>query len=330
MAVRNGIPAFVRLWVGRLRHVPPRDFWPTLIHFLCYALTQARHAARRNRVGADRAVNSHLNFKRAHYLEKAMLCDYGRSTELDKICADLRRYLDTPEGRSDDCSFYLMKLVKEYETYPEGFRCFMHGVAGKPPRAEDERILRRIIVQRRSRRLFADTPVATEMLERIVEAGSYAPSSCNAQPLAFITLTERGSIDAAFGAAQGADDWKGLVPAGLVIATDRRHYKPFEQHPVMFQDIAAAAQNCLLMAEAMGLAACWVSLVSDIHIDGQKNLYEILGLPNFMLIGAAIALGHPANAVCMVPRRPLHRIWHRETFGGHAGPVGNTGDMSSR
>lgn len=308
----NGIRDFVNLWIGRLRHLPPRDFWPTLVHFLVYAIVQARHAAKRNRRDGDRAADSHLNFKLAHYLEKAMLCDYGRSPELDQACESLRAYLDTAEGRTDDCRLYLMKLVKEYEAYPDGFRCFMHGIAAKPRPAADERILRRILVQRRSYRRFADTPIPEDVLRGVVEAGSYAPSSCNAQPLTFVTVTERARIDAVFGAARGADDWKKGIPAGIVIATDRRHYKPFEQHPVMFQDIAAAAQNCLLMAEAMQMAACWVSLVSDAHIDGQADLYRLLGLPDHMLIGAVIAVGYPMNAVCLVPRRRLASIWHKE------------------
>jgi len=310
---------FIRIWVSRTRHIPPRDFWPTLLHFIKYAFVQAIHATRRKRGNTD--MLSHLNFKRAHYLEKAMLCEYERSPDLETSYHDLKHYLDSDLGKEDDCYLYLNKLADEYADYRDTFKCFMHKIKHKPRSPDDARLLRRTIIQRRSLRRFKSTPVPLNILEKIVEAGSYVPTSCNAQPLHFITLTERDSLNRVFGAAGGAQDWKDGIPSGIIIATDRRHYKPTEQHPVMFQDIAAATQNCLLMAEALGLGACWVSLISDSHIKGQDSVYRQLALPDHMLIGSAIAIGEPENMVCLVPRRPLNRIWHHEKYAHRAAPA---------
>lgn len=303
---------FLRRWIDRTGHIPPRDFWPTLLGFLRYAFVQAGHAAKRQ--SGNFAVESHLNFKHAHYLEKAMLCDYGRSEELDASYAAMTRYLESPLGLEDDCYLYLQKLAKEYEDYPDGFRCYMHDAPVKPRPETEAKILRRLIVQRRSARRFAPESVSEEKLKNVIEAGSYAPTSCNAQPLLFLTITDRQTLDLVFGAAGGAKAWSGDITAGIVIATDRRHYKPVQQHAVMFQDIAAATQNCLLMAEALGLAACWVSLIADSHINNQKAVYQRLELPDHLLIGAAIAIGEPTSTVCHVPRRPLHKVWHKERF----------------
>ncbi len=305
---------FTNRWIARTWRIPPRDFWPTLIQFLGYAFVQALHAVRRSDRSINRNVDSHLNFKRAHYLEKAMLCQYERTDELDSSFALLESYLETPQGIEDDCYLYLRKILEEYRAYPDGFRCYMRDVPAKPRAESEAAILRRTVVQRRSGRHFKPDQVDDELIERIVEAGSYAPTSCNAQPLTFISLTERANIDRIFGSARGADAWKSSIPAGIVVLTDRRHYKPFEQHAVMFQDIAAATQNMLLMCEALGLAACWVSLISDSHIMNQHKIYETLGLPSHYLIGAAIAIGHPGSTVCHVPRRPVDRIWHRNSF----------------
>lgn len=303
---------FISLWIGRTRHIPPRDFWPTLLYFIRYAFIQAMHTTRREKGSTD--VLSHLNFKRAHYLEKAMLCEYERSAELDISYKELKHYLNSDQGKNDDCYLYLNKLAEEYQGYPDTFKCFMHEVVRKPHLADDARILRRTIIQRRSYRRFKADPIPIDTLKKIVEAGNYAPTSCNAQPLHFITLTDRKSLDMVFGAAGGARAWKEGIPSAVIIATDRRHYKPTTQHPVMFQDIAAATQNCLLMSEALGLAACWVSLVSDSHIENQDNIYRQLNLPIHMLIGAAIAIGEPENAICFVPRRPLNGVWHHEKY----------------
>ena len=301
----------------RLNAVPPRFFWPTLLAFFRYAFRQASLATRRET--GSREFVSHLHYKHAHYLEKAMLCEYPRSPELDASHAALKAYVASPEGQRDDSRWYLRKLIDEYEQYPSGFRCYMLDVPLKPRPPEDAQIVRRVIVQRRSIRSFDRRPLSADLLKKVVEAGSYAPTSCNAQPVSFLTLDDRATIDAVFGAADGARDWKDQIPTGILVLTDRRHYKPFQQHLVMFQDVAAATQNCLLMAEALGLAACWVSLLTDAHMDDQSEIYARLGLPEHMVIGAAIAIGHPVNAVCHVPRRHLSNVWHHGRFGRSRG-----------
>jgi len=303
----------LKTWIERSWRVPPRHFWPTLAFFLKYAWVQAAHAARRSRGGGDLA--SHLNLKRTHYLEKAMLCGLDRTDELDAIYRDLKAYLESPAGPEDECYLYMMKMLKEYEGYPDGFKCYMHEIPFKPHSDAEAKALRRLIVQRRSIRRFTGEPVADDLLERIVEAGSFAPTSCNAQPVVFVTLTRPGAVREVFRSATGAEDWSDTVPTGIVVAADRRHYKPFDQHLIMFQDMAGAIQNCLLTCEALNLAACWVSLISDSHIKDQANIYRLLGLPDHYVIGGAIAVGYPANTVCHVPRRSLETVWHRETMG---------------
>lgn len=299
-------------WLEALHRLPPRNFWSTFASFLVYAIRQGTRASRRSRGGGHLA--SHLNFKRAHYLEKAMLCEYPRSPELDENFRLLRAYIDSPEGQADDCRRYLIKIIQEYSLYPTAFRCFMLDVPRKPWPESHPQILRRLVIQRRSQRRFTEQPLEADILEKVVEAGAYAPTSCNAQPVQFLTLATRRTIDLIFGAAAGANAWRTGIPAGILVLTDSRHYKPFQQHVVMYQDIAAATQNCLLMAEALGLAACWVSLLSDSHCDNQAEIYRQLDLPSYLVIGAAIAIGHPANAVCLVPRRPLAAVWHKERY----------------
>lgn len=301
-------------WVEALRFIPPRAFWSTLVSFFVYSLRQARRAVGRER--GDARLASHVIFKRAHYLEKAMLCEYPRSAELDENYRLLSAYVNSPQGEKDDCYRYLVKLTKEYEHYPHRFRCFMLDIPRKPGPATFHRMLRRIIIQRRSVRRFEQKPLGDDLIKKVVEAGVYAPTSCNAQPLQFVSLTSRAAIDLVFASAAGAKDWYEGIPAGLLILTDIRHYKPFQQHIVMYQDIAAATQNCLLMAEALDLSACWVSLLTDSHCENQDEIYRQLDLPSHLVIGAAIAIGHPANAVCLVPRRPIESMWHKDRYIG--------------
>ncbi len=296
--------------------VPPRHFWPVFIRFLRYGEKQALYAAR-YRDQIDASLESHFNFKRAHYLEKAISLKLPRGPERDSIFKTLKSYVASPTGLSDPCLPYLNKIMREYAAYPNDFQCFMQTVPFEQPSPEAAEIVRRVIVQRRSIRQFQPEPVAAPLIEQVVEAGRYAPSSCNAQPLALVSTTDRQTIDVVFGAALGARDWRAAIPTAIVVAVDRRHYKPFEQHLVMAQDVAAATQNMLLMAHALGLAACWVSLISDMHMQGQRKVYSQLQLPPYIFVGAAIAIGYPVSAVCEVPRRSWHQVWFRERFAGN-------------
>ncbi|HQJ75533.1 MAG TPA: nitroreductase family protein, partial [Bacteroidota bacterium] len=51
------------------------------------------------------------------------------------------------------------------------------------------------IFSRRSIRKYTDKKIETELVEKIIKAGMYAPSAGNAQPWHFIILTERKYLD---------------------------------------------------------------------------------------------------------------------------------------
>lgn len=302
----------VRRLLAATWRIPPRHFWSTLIDFLAYAVRQAYRASCRE--GGDGRLPSYVNFKRAHYLEKAMLGEHPRTAELDECFRLLSSYVVSEQGRQDDCHAYLDKLAKEYATYPSGFKCYMLDIPRKPLAPQFAHCLRRVIIQRRSARRFAPGVLSDDLLRKIIEAGQYAPTSCNAQPVHFLSTSDPVLINEIFKRTPGGRQWRDGIPNAILVLSDGRHYKPFDQHVAMFQDIAAATQNCLLMAEALGLSACWVTLVTDTRVEDQAALYRALALPDFMVVGAAVAIGFPSNSVCMVPRRRLANVWSKDRF----------------
>jgi nitroreductase len=74
------------------------------------------------------------------------------------------------------------------------------------------------------------------------------------------------------------------------------------------QDTAAATQNILLTAHAMGLAACWVGAFNE---DAAKRVLDVVGELRPVAI---IPVGHPAEKPPARPRRSIDEITHRETF----------------
>jgi len=301
--------------VGLLTYIPPKGFWPSLMEFIIYGIKQSLYAAiYRNVEHPDSILDSHFNFKRAHYLEKTVYCELPKTPELDVSFRALKSYVESRKGRKDSNYHYLNQLVLEYENYPNKFLCPMRKVPCERPSSNEAEIVRKVIVERRSIRQFREEPVDSTVLEKIIDAGRYAPNSCNAQAVLFISTRSREIIDLIFGGTPGACDWKSKIPTGVIVGTDRRHYRPFEQHLVMVQDIAAATQNILLMAHVLGLAACWVTLISDMVMRNQKQIYQELRLPPHIFVGAAIAIGYPVSKVCSVPRRPLENVWFHEGF----------------
>ena len=120
---------------------------------------------------------------------------------------------------------------------------------------------------RRSIRRFKKEPVPPELIEKMLEAARWAPSSVNSQPWEFIVVTEaalRRKI------ADLAEYGKHIAQAPACIAVfcqDTKYY---------LEDGSAATQNILVAAAALGVQSCWVA--------GDKKDYTVdvarlVGLP---------------------------------------------------
>jgi nitroreductase len=118
------------------------------------------------------------------------------------------------------------------------------------------------IEKRRSIRSFdADKEVPEEIVEEILRCGCMAPSAGNVQPWRFIVVRDaelkRALADAALG-----QDFVAEAPVVIVVCSDlSAHSLSYGQRGVelySIQDAAAATQNILLAATALGFGTCWV------------------------------------------------------------------------
>ncbi len=74
------------------------------------------------------------------------------------------------------------------------------------------------------------------------------------------------------------------------------------------QDTAAATQNMLLAAHAMGLGACWVGAFKE------EEARKVLNISNGVRPVAIVPVGHPAEKPMARSKRQKSEIVHRETF----------------
>jgi nitroreductase len=145
-----------------------------------------------------------------------------------------------------------------------------------------------IIYKRRSIRSFTDEDVPKQMIEKIVEAGLWAPSACNLQAVrALVVESEEGLSIFRKGEVGGA-------PIYVVICQDYRPYEFFENQIPLHNrdyDAGAAAQNMLLMAHALGLGAVWLTFSEN----QTQQIRELYRLPSYMHISTFIGLGWPSQ-----------------------------------
>jgi len=167
------------------------------------------------------------------------------------------------------------------------------------------------IKNRRSIRAFTSEPVSDAEVMKLINAARWAPSAGNIQPWEFSVVRDpkikRGLCEAAL-------DQTFIEEAPVVIvvcANGLRSGAGYGSRGVnlfCIQDTAAATQNMLLAAQAMGLATCWVGAFLE------EEARKVLNVPTGMRPVAIIPIGHPAEKPVTRSRRPLNEIVHHETF----------------
>jgi nitroreductase len=161
-----------------------------------------------------------------------------------------------------------------------------------------------LIKTRRSIRKYKQDPVSEEEINKILEAGRWAPSASNRQPWSFIVLrseeTKRKLAETL--------TWGGFLsqaPLGIAVVINPRA----SNHPV--EDGAAATQNMLLEAHSLGLGACWIGAYGSVNEESAK---DILNVPDDERLLSVIVIGRPAESP-QSTRRKLDEITFSDRYG---------------
>jgi nitroreductase len=142
---------------------------------------------------------------------------------------------------------------------------------------------------RRSIRTFSDQPVAEALIEQLLAAAMQAPSARNQQPWHFIVIDDRTTL-AAIPEFMPNASMAARAPLGILVCGD----VALEKSPGYWVvDCAAATQNMLLAAHALGLGAVWTGVYPrQPRIEGLRQL---LGLPENVMAHSLVIVGHPAE-----------------------------------
>lgn len=157
-----------------------------------------------------------------------------------------------------------------------------------------------IIRARRSIRKFRAETVSSELIERVLEAGRWAPSGLNNQPWRFAIITSRTTIAEISKLTHYAKivmASQALIP--VFLDTEKSYHREKD-----IQAIGACLQNMLLEAHSLGLGAVWLGEI----IKSNVQIRGLLGLPDGLELMAVIALGYPEESPRPTKRKNLKEL----------------------
>ena len=154
-----------------------------------------------------------------------------------------------------------------------------------------EKSLIDVIISRKSVRAYTDEPVPKELVETLLKAAMAAPSARNIQPWRFVVVTEPEIKEQL---AVGFNKMIAKAPVAIVICgvTTKPDGVPNNNWTA---DCAAATENMLLTAEALGLGAVWTACYP--YEDRMAPAIDALGLPEGILPYCIVPVGYSAGPV---------------------------------
>ena len=164
--------------------------------------------------------------------------------------------------------------------------------------------VRRVMEERRSCRNFSSEPVNQEVIEKIVRAGTFAPSGMNKQSSIIIAVTNKQLRDELMvenrkigGWAEDFDPFYG-APVILIVLAD----KEIRTH---VYDGTLVLGNMLNAATSLGLGSVWVHRAKEeFESDFGKKLLERLGIKGEYEGIGHCAIGYMAEvSATAVPRK---------------------------
>lgn len=146
------------------------------------------------------------------------------------------------------------------------------------------------ILERRSIRKFLNKAVEPEKIRLALAAAMSAPSACNQQPWHFVVVSDLDTLKKLSEIHDGMRFVREASVAVVVLGEPARTVLEC----FWADDCAAATQNLLLAAHALGLGATW-SGVNPEDAATVAILREALALPESMVPFAVVPVGYPAE-----------------------------------
>ncbi|MDO4280526.1 MAG: nitroreductase [Peptococcaceae bacterium] len=167
------------------------------------------------------------------------------------------------------------------------------------------------IRERRSCRKYKAEPVPQELLDQVIEAGLYAPSSKGQQAAIVVCVTDPAAVkklsalNARFMQAHTDSDPFYGAPAVLIVLAAK-------ERPAQYCDGCLVMENLMLAAHSLGLASCWIHRAQEMFEtdEGQAFLAD-LGIDASAYIGIGNCIvGYADGDLPAPPARKDGRVFY--------------------
>lgn len=149
------------------------------------------------------------------------------------------------------------------------------------------------IKSRRSIRKYKSTPVPDELIDKIVEAGTYAASGKSMQPWKVVVVKDEETKNRirianakVLGKDENADPFYG-APVYIIVLAERAN-------PNHLYDGTLMLGNMMLAAHALGLGSCWINRArQEFDQDEWKEWLKSIGIEGEYEGIGHLSLGYP-------------------------------------
>ncbi len=168
-----------------------------------------------------------------------------------------------------------------------------------------------LALSRQSDRSYLDTPIATDILDRILESARLAPSACNAQPWHIIVVNEielKNQIaDATSEKILGMNHFTKQAPVHLVLIEEAANFTSnfgslVKRKHFPLIDIGIIASYICLAAASEGIGSCMIGWFDE------NKVKKLLDIPKSKRVQLIITLGHPGKEIRTKIRKPIDEI----------------------
>lgn len=150
-----------------------------------------------------------------------------------------------------------------------------------------------VLLNRRAIRKFKTDPISSDLLDAVLEAGTYAPTGSGRQSPVIVVLQDEEKVNTikklnASVMGVDRDPYYGAPVILLILATDKA---PNEEIAIL--DGASVTVNLLNAAYAVGLGSCWIHRCKEMFsLPEGKALLKEWGLDENLRGVCSIALGY--------------------------------------
>ena len=169
-----------------------------------------------------------------------------------------------------------------------------------------------VLESRQSVRNYSKRKVEDKLILKLMEAAGEAPSTGNYQPWEFIIVQDpeikKQLVEGCYN-----QEWMLTAPLFIVACTNNRlagaiyGLRGLKLYGI--QSVAAAIQNILIAAEALGLSTCWVGAFSETIVS------RVLECPEHVRPCAIITVGYAVHKNKKIPRQSIEEFVHSGRYG---------------